>query len=89
MLRLNKNITLNATSEINGVQVAYLSASVGTDGVNYANINKSISNQDLYNANKEEVRKDMAEFEAEVYKVEDEQIKAAEAQILKLEKAGK
>lgn len=89
MLRLNKNITLNATSEVNGVQVAYLSASVSTDGVNCANINKSISNQDLYNANKSEVRKDMADFEAEVYKVEDEQIKAAEAQNLKLEKAGK
>ncbi len=48
-----------------------MNASISTDGNTSANINKSISNQELYNANKSQVRKDMAEFESEVYKVED------------------
>lgn len=72
MLKLNKNITLNGTSEINGVQVAYMSATISTDGNNNGNVNKSISNKELYNANKAEVRKDMADFEEAVYQIEDE-----------------
>lgn len=72
MLDINKNITLNGTSKINGVQVAYMSATIITDGSNNANVNKSISNQEIYNANKIEVRKDIAAFEMAVYAVEDE-----------------
>ena len=71
MLKINKTINLNANSEINGQIVAYMSASISTDGQS-ANINKGITNQELYNANKSEVRADFAEFESEVYKVEDE-----------------
>ena len=48
-----------------------MSASISTDGKS-ANINKGITNQDLYNENKEEVRADFSEFESEVYKTEDE-----------------
>ena len=70
MLKINKTINLNATSEINGQVVAYMNASISTDG-NSANINKGITNQDLYNENKAEVRADFSEFENEVYKVED------------------
>ena len=72
MLKINKNITLNATSEIEGQIAVYMSASIGTDGNTNANINKSIANQELYNANKVAVREDMKQFEEEVYKVEDE-----------------
>ena len=72
MLKVNKNITLNGASEIDGVQVAYMSATISTDGGSNGNINKSIANKELYNANKEQVRADMAEFEDVVYKVEDE-----------------
>lgn len=74
MLKVNKNITINATSEINGQQVVYMSATIGTDGANSVSINKSITNQDLYNANKTAVRKDMSDFELEVYTVQDELI---------------
>ena len=70
MLKINTTINLNGTSEINGQVVAYMSASISTDGQS-ANINKGITNQDLYNANKASVRADFAEFENEVYKVED------------------
>ncbi len=71
MLRMSRNISLNATSEIDGVQVAYMSATISDEGGS-GNINKGISNQALYNANRVEVRKDMAAFEDEVYKIEDE-----------------
>ena len=41
MLKINTTINLNGTSEINGQVVAYMSASISTDGQS-ANINKSI-----------------------------------------------
>lgn len=72
MLTVNKNITLSGTSVIDGVQVVYMSASISTDGGTGANVNKTITNQELYNANKTQIRADIAEFEQEVYKVEDE-----------------
>lgn len=81
MLKVNKNITLNGTSEIDGQVVVYMSANISTDGNSSANINKSIANQDLYTANKEAVREDMASFEKEVYKVEDEMISNVKIQI--------
>ena len=71
MLRMSRNISLNATSEIDGVQVAYMSATISDEGGS-GNINKGISNQALYIANRAEVRRDMADFEDEVYKIEDE-----------------
>ena len=37
-----------------------------------ANVNKNITNQEVYNANKVAVRADIAEFETKVYEVEDE-----------------
>lgn len=83
MLKTNKNITLNGTSEINGVQVVYMSASISTDG-NNANINKNIINQELYSTNKVEVRKDMEDFEAVVYAVEDELVKDVALSVAKL-----
>jgi hypothetical protein len=72
MLTVNKNITLNGTSVIDGVQVAYMSASISTDGGNGANANKTITNQELYKANKAQVRADITEFESKVYEIEDE-----------------
>lgn len=51
MLKINTTINLNGNSYIDGQVVAYMSASISTDGQS-ANINKSIANQDLYNANK-------------------------------------
>ncbi|MGG7143541.1 hypothetical protein ACQPVP_08750 [Clostridium nigeriense] len=72
MLNTNKNITLSGTSVIDGVQVAYMSASISTDGGNGANVNKTITNQEVYNTNKVQVRADIKAFEDEVYKIEDE-----------------
>lgn len=72
MLELNKNITLNGVSKIDGQPVVYMSANLSTDGTSSNNVNKSISNRDLYNTNKTQVRQDMADFEDAVYLVEDE-----------------
>lgn len=74
MLKTNKSININATSEIDGQVIVYMNATINTDGSSSANINKSISNQELYMANKEAVRADMTSFEQEVYKVEDEML---------------
>ena len=72
MLEVTKNITLNAVSKIDGQAVAYMSANISTDGAGSSNVNKSISNKDLYDMNKVQVRQDMAEFEEKVYELEDE-----------------
>ena len=71
MLKMSRNINLNATSEIDGVQVAYMNATISDEGGS-GNISKGINNQALYNANRAEVRRDMAAFEDEVYRIEDE-----------------
>lgn len=71
MLKVNKTINLSGTSEVEGQIVVYMSASISTDGTNNANINKNVTNKELYDANKEIIREDMKQFEAEVYKVED------------------
>lgn len=77
MLEVNKNITLTGVSKIDGAQVAYMSASISTDGGAGANVNKTITNQELYNTNKVAVRADIAKFEEQVYKVEDELLNAS------------
>ena len=78
MLEVNKNITLTGISKIDGVQVAYMSASISTDGGNGANVNETITNQEVYNANKAHVRADIAEFKNKVYEMEDELTKVTE-----------
>ena len=77
MLEVNKNITLTGVSKIDGAQVAYMSASISTDGGAGANVNKTITNQELYNTNKVAVRADIAKFEEQVYKQEDELLNAS------------
>lgn len=44
MLEINKNITLTGVSKIDGAQVAYMSASISTDGGAGASVNKNITN---------------------------------------------
>lgn len=72
MIKINKNITITGVSEIEGQQVAYMSATISTDGGSNGSATKTITNQELYNANKVAVRADMNTFDKEVYKAEDE-----------------
>lgn len=78
MVEINKSITLTGSSKINGVQAVYMSASIEA-GSNSANVTKTITDKDLYNANKDEARKDVSEFESAVYAIEDAAVKEIKA----------
>ena len=74
MLVSTKSIHLSGQSIINDQQVANFNANInvsdnatGTDSVNMF-----ITNRELYNANKAEVRNDLNEFEQLVFSIQDE-----------------
>ena len=69
-LKTQQTVTLTGASEINGVQIAYFNASI-PQGVGSSTISRNITNQDLYDANRTEVRADEAEFQGKVYAIED------------------
>ena len=69
-LKTQQTVTLTGTSEINGVQIAYFNASV-PQGLGNSTISRSVTNQDLYDANRTEVRSDETEFQEKVYAIED------------------
>lgn len=71
MLKTTKQITLNGFSEINGENVMSLTATIPSN-TGIGNINQYVQNPALYDANKTQVRKDVAEFTAVVYGIEDE-----------------
>lgn len=74
MVNLNKQITLNGISSLviegDTKQIAYLTASIPVGGS--PTINHTIQDLELFNANKEEVLKDFAAFDAYVYKTMEE-----------------
>lgn len=70
-MTINKSVSITATSVTeNNQAIAYFSANISDSGTT-SNVN--IQNQDLYEANKAQVRKDKADFDTAVYAVEDEQ----------------
>lgn len=71
MLKTNKSITLTGNTVINDERVVYYRAEISP---NDSRINQSVQNQELYDANKKECRKDFAEFTAQAYEIEDEAI---------------
>lgn len=71
MLETKKSITVTGYSKINTTLVVSLTASIGTDN-NSGTVNQNVINTDLYEANKTEVRKDIADFQTKVYEVQDE-----------------
>lgn len=71
MLKVNKSITLNGQCTIENKQVVYMSASLSTDGKSRGSVNVSIVDDVLYNANKEECRKNIQEFQTQVYAAQD------------------
>ena len=78
-LKTNKSTTLTGYSTVNGIQVLYLSANITKDNVGNTYINQSILNQAEYNSNRVECRKDIADFQSEVYAIEDEFIAEQES----------
>lgn len=74
-MTINKSVSITATSVTENNQViAYFSANVSDSGTT-SNVN--IQNQDLYEANKVQVRKDKVDFDNAVYEVEDAQASKA------------
>ena len=70
MLKTTTSKNLNGTSivddgEMKGVIVSSMYASISEDG--NININKTITNKEVYNRHKEEVQKDLRDFENFVY----------------------
>ena len=68
MLSTTKTISINGTStvDVNGVKtpVAYFNAQIQADGK--FNINESVQDEELYDANEETVDADMTEFKSVV-----------------------
>ena len=71
MLQTTRQITLNGYSMINDQPVVNLNATIPSD-TGVGNINQYVQNASLYEANKAQVRRDIADFTALVYEVEDE-----------------
>ena len=71
MLKTTKQITLNGSSMIGNEVVVTLNANIPSE-TGVGNINKYTQNAELYDANKAQVRRDVAEFTALVYEIEDE-----------------
>ena len=86
MLKITKNRALNGTIEIEGVPVVQLSASITIDPsdftiYNNGGVNRTILNTDLYRKNISTIRQEIAEFEDEVYLMEDEMLTVAKVEI--------
>lgn len=69
-LTITQLISVTGVSTINGEQVAYFSAQI-PQGNGSSTFSRNITNQELYDANRKEVRADESEFQSKVYEVED------------------
>lgn len=70
MLKTNKSIQLNGSSDFGGQSAMVFSANVKSDG--NTSLNATIVNQSLYDTNKSDVQKDLAEFNAKAFSLSDE-----------------
>lgn len=70
MLKGTKSMNLSYSSIIDGNSVVYMTAQVPETG--RSNCTKTIQDQEMYEANKEECRKDMAAFDELLWKLEDQ-----------------
>lgn len=61
-LSTSQSISLSGVSTINGVQVATFSTVV-SKGLSYTSVSTQIADQDLYEKNKADVRKDRNDFQ--------------------------
>ena len=71
MLKITKQITLNGSSMIDNEVVVTLNANIPSE-TGVGSINQYTQNAELYDANKVQIRRDVAEFTALVYEIEDE-----------------
>ena len=69
MLKTKSVLSINGESKIEDQNVVYMTATINSDETG-TSISKTIINKELYNANKDDVRKEMNEFENYVYNME-------------------
>lgn len=86
MLKITKSRNLQGTIEIEGMPVVQLSASITIDPsdftiYNNGGVSRTILNTDLYRKNISTIRQEIAEFEDEVYLMEDEMLAASKVEI--------
>ena len=86
MLKITKSRNLQGTIEIEGVPVVQLSASITIDPsdftiYNNGGVSRTILNTDLYRKNISTIRQEIAEFEDEVYLMEDEMLAASKVEL--------
>ena len=86
MLKITKSRNLQGTIEIEGMSVVQLSASITIDPddftvYNNGGVNRTILNTDLYRKNISTIRQEIAEFEDEVYLMEDEMLAASKVEL--------
>lgn len=65
------SIALEASSVINGVEVLTLSTQVSNTS-SYSNVQQTVVNQQAYDENKSDVRKDIMAFQDAIFDAEDE-----------------
>lgn len=70
MLKKTKSTSLTGESQINGTTVVRMTASLSTEGGSDY-VNQSVTNVNLYNTNKREVRKDISAFQDYVFEQQD------------------
>lgn len=72
-LKTNKSISITGDSVFNGAVAVHLSATVDQEGSSTTNNNvvQNIVNKSLYDQNKTEARKDIAEFQQLYYDTQD------------------
>ena len=86
MLKITKSRSLQGTIEIEGVPVVKLSASITIDPDDFAvynngEVNRTILDTDLFRKNISTIRQEIAEFEDEVYLMEDEMLAASKVEL--------
>lgn len=77
MLKIEKKLELTGASMINGVQAEWLQAKIDSNNPQKVEFGKSITDTDLYKANRTQCRQDAADFEDAAYALQDEMIAEA------------
>lgn len=73
-VEITVSTTVTGTSKINGQLVANFYASIPVGGGESSSVSRSIVSQELYDANRKEVRADEADFRDKVYEIEDKML---------------
>ena len=73
MLQVEKATTLTGRIEFEGQQAVYLQAQISGNG-GTSNINQTITNKEVYEANKNACRTSIQEFQQKVWAIEDENV---------------